>query len=126
MDRDFLQDVADFNAKMWWNRFRKEYPQLSPLIPKVVLNNRLKTTAGRAFIEDNPQYIDLSTELFWEYTEEFLQDTIPHELAHLVAYTIYGDSGHGKGWKSIIQQFGINTTRLHNMVNTLQAKRRSK
>lgn len=126
MDRDYLQDVADFNTKMWWNRFRKEYSQLQAVTPKVVLNNRLKTTAGRAFIENNPQYIDLSTELFWEYTEEFLNDTIPHELAHLVAYTIYGDKGHGKGWYSIIKQFSINTTRLHNMVNTLQAKRKSK
>lgn len=126
MDIRYLQEVADYRAYYWWSRFRKVYPQLQAVTPKVVLNNRLKTTAGRAFIENNPQYIDLSVELFWEYTEEFLHDTIPHELAHLVAYTVFGDSGHGKGWKTIIQQFGINTTRLHNMVNTAHSKRKTK
>lgn len=126
MDKAYLQDVAEFRVKHWWNKFRQVYPQLSKQYPAVKLNNRLKTTAGRAFIENNPQYIDLSTELFWEHTEEFLYDTIPHELAHLVAYTIYGDPGHGKGWYSIVHQFGINTSRLHQMVNTAHAQRKSK
>lgn len=126
MDKRYLQEVADYRVTYWWNKFRKEYPQISEKAPRVVLNNRLKTTAGRAFYEDNPQYIDLSTELFWEYTEEFLNDTIPHELAHLVAYTVYGDTGHGKGWKSVLSHMKINTTRLHNMVNTVHSKRKSK
>lgn len=126
MDKRYLQEVADYRVSYWWNRFRREYAGLSPIPPKVVLNNRLKTTAGRAFYENNPQYIDLSTELFWEYTEEFLRDTIPHELAHLVAYTVYGDPGHGKGWKEVVSHMGIKTSRLHNMVNTQHAKRNSK
>lgn len=117
MNTQYLQEVADFRVNTLWKRFRQVYPQLQEQTPRVVLNNRLKTTAGRAFIEGTPQYIDLSTELFWQYTENFIIDTIPHELAHLVAYTIYGDSGHGKGWKSILSQFNIKTTRLHQMVN---------
>lgn len=126
MDKQYLQEVAEFRVHFWWNKFRTKYPQIQKTYPKVKLNGRLKTTAGRAFIEDNPQYIDLSPELFWEYTEEFLHDTIPHELAHLVAYTVFGDSGHGKGWKQIIQEFNIPTKRLHDMVNTRHEKRKSK
>lgn len=126
MDRAYLQEVAEFRIHFWWNKFRSVYPQIQREYPQIKLNNRLKTTAGRAFIAETPQYIDLSTELFWEYTEEFLCDTIPHELAHLVAYTVFGDSGHGKGWKTIISQFGIKTNRLHNMVNSNHARRKSK
>jgi len=126
MDKTYLQDVAGYNARRWWNIIRKHYPELSPNTPRVVLNNRLKTTAGRAFIENNPPYIDLSTELFWEYTEQFTEDTIPHELAHIAAYILFGDSGHGKGWYTVLNTVGIKTTRLHHMVNTKHAQRKSK
>lgn len=126
MDKQYLQEVAEFRIQFWWNKFRQVYPQIQKAYPKVKLNARLKTTAGRAFIDNTPQYIDLSPELFWEYTEEFLQDTIPHELAHLVAYTVFGDEGHGTGWKSVIQKMGIKTSRLHNMVNSKHENRKFK
>ena len=100
----------------------REYPTIQKATPIVTLNNRLKTTAGRAFIEESPQRIDLSTDLFTQHTERFVSDTIPHELAHLVAYTIHGDPGHGRGWYSVLAKMGIATTRLHNMVNYRQAK----
>lgn len=96
----------------------REYPTIQRVTPVVTLNNRLKTTAGRAFIEEVPQRIDLSTDLFAQYTEQMIVDSIPHELAHLVAYTIHGDPGHGKGWYSVLDRMGIQTTRLHNMVNS--------
>lgn len=115
MDKQYLQDVAAYHARVWWKRFLQVYPTLGNT-PRVVLNARLKTTAGRAFLEGG--YIELSPELMWEHTENFCRDTIPHELAHLVAYRIHGDQGHGKGWKHIIKQFNIPTTRLHNMVNS--------
>ena len=124
MDTNYLQEVADYRVKVWWNKFRKVYPTLPANPPAFKLNNRLKTTAGRAFYEH--YYIDLSTELFWEHTERFLTDTIPHELAHIVAYIVHGDTGHGKAWYSVIHKMNIATTRLHNMVNTLHAKRKTK
>lgn len=124
MDRSYLQEVADYRVGVWWNKFRVQYPGIPENPPLVKLNNRLKTTAGRAFYEH--YYIDLSTELFWEYTERFLCDTIPHELAHIVAYIVHGDTGHGRGWYSVVKTMNIDTTRLHNMVNTVHAKRKSK
>jgi SprT protein len=117
MDRTYLKDVAEFTIRKWWDKMRRQYPNIQEQYPKAILNNRLKTTGGRAWIEESPQYIDLSTELFWQYTQQYVTDTIPHELAHLVAYTVYNDPGHGKGWYSVIRQMGINTTRCHSMVN---------
>jgi len=120
MDRSYLQSVADYQVRVWWNRFLKVYPQIQTEYPQVKLNNRLKSTAGRAFIENDPQYIDLCTELFWQYTEQFVEDTIPHELAHLVAFTVYGDPGHGSGWKTVIHKMNISTNRCHTMVNQMR------
>ena len=115
MDKQYLQDVAEFHVKLWWKRFLSRYPNLGDT-PRVTLNARLKTTAGRAFLEDG--YIELSPELMWEHTEQFTRDTIPHELAHLVAFKVYSDPGHGRGWKLIVREFNIPTTRLHHMVNS--------
>lgn len=118
MTKTELQDLAQYHARIRWVKFLKQYPTIQRATPVVTLNNRLKTTAGRAFIEDVPQRIDLSTDLFTQYTDQMIHDTIPHELAHLVAYTIHGDKGHGKGWYSVLAKMGIATTRLHNMVNS--------
>jgi SprT protein len=122
MDKQALQDLAQYHVRAWWVKFLAQYPTIQRATPIVTLNNRLKTTAGRAFIEENPQKIDLSTDLFCQYTDHMIVDTIPHELAHLVAYTIHGDPGHGKGWYSVLKQMGIQTTRCHSMVNYRQAK----
>ena len=44
---------------------------------------------------------------------EFLEDTVVHEFAHLVAYQVYGDLGHGAGWKMVMAKFGAIATRCH-------------
>ena len=124
MDKTYLQSVADHNVKMWWAKFRRQFPSICQHPPTVKLNSRLKTTAGRAWVDSKPQIIDLSTELFWEHTEHFVADTIPHELAHLVAFTIFGDPGHGRGWYTVLASMGINTTRCHDMVNSAHAMRK--
>lgn len=125
MDRSYLQDLADTWGRIWWAKIVAVFPELGTHTrPPIKLNNRLKTTAGRAFFEEN--YIDLSTELFWEHTENFTQDTIPHELAHIAAYKVFGDEGHGMGWKMTLQRVGIKTTRLHHMVNSQHAARKAK
>lgn len=125
MNKAYLQDVADYWGRIWWAKIVAVFPELGTHTrPSIKLNNRLKTTAGRAFFEEN--YIDLSTELFWEHTLNFTQDTIPHELAHIAAYKVFGDEGHGRGWKMTLQRVGINTTRLHHLVNSQHAARKAK
>lgn len=115
MNTPYLSQVLEYQVKTWWARIRKHYPQLPNIIPGYSLNNRLKTTAGLAYCEE--YRITVSSELFWQHTRQFCEDTIPHELAHLAAWYIFQDRGHGKGWYQVIETVNINTTRLHNMVN---------
>lgn len=114
-----LGEAVTTKADTVWLRLRKVYPQLNG-IPRPIIkyNKRLKTTAGRAFYESNPVYIDLSVDLLWEHTQEMISQVIPHELAHIVAWIVFKDNGHGTGWKSVMSTLDIPADRCHSMVNS--------
>ena len=78
---------------------------------EVAMNGRLTSTAGRAFLKSGK--LEFSTSLYVANREAFLNDTVPHEFAHLVAYQVYGDEGHGAGWKSVMVALGYEPTRCH-------------
>lgn len=69
------------------------------------------TTAGRAWL--NQWRIQLNEQLCKENVEDFINSTVPHEVAHLVAYKVFGDDGHGKGWKSVMRALGLDPERCH-------------
>jgi SprT protein len=69
------------------------------------------TTAGRAHLRLN--HIKINPILFKENREKMLSQTIPHEIAHLVAYRVFNDTGHGKFWKHVMVQFGLKPDRCH-------------
>ena len=115
-----MQIFADNVANRFWHRAKKEWANIGQ-IPEVRLNKRLTSTAGRAFIEDG--YIDLSVYLLGRNTDYFKRDTIPHELCHMIAWRVYGDRGHGKAWKYVMQQMGVNGKRCHTMQTKSQAER---
>lgn len=98
-----------------WDRLRKLYPTVSVRYPVVKYSNRLKTTAGRAFLREG--YIELSTSLLWQHPDAFMQTIVPHELAHIVAYQIAGDEGHGIPWKNVMQALDLPPDRCHTLVN---------
>lgn len=102
---------------IWQKRLRVAYPMIQVETPKIIFNKRLKTTAGRAFYDSKPQYIDLSNDLLWQYPQEFYNVIIPHEAAHLAAWTRYNVPGHGAGWKQVMAYLGLPGDRCHNMVN---------
>lgn len=110
-----LQQTAEIQVTKWWQNIRAVFPALPAHIPAVSINKRLRTTAGLAYCEE--YRIALSAELFSQYIDHFCNDTIPHELAHIAAWILFKDPGHGKGWKTILAKAKIQTTRCHNMIN---------
>ena len=77
----------------------------------VEFNNRLTSTAGRAFYETGR--IELSKKLYEQNVEAFFADTIPHEFCHLVAYRAFNECGHGPMWKHVMRTMGYEPTRCH-------------
>jgi len=50
---------------------------------------------------------------FKENYKEFCERTIPHEVAHIIAFQIFGTKGHDYAWRRIMNDFGCDSTRCH-------------
>ena len=70
--------------------------------------------AGQANCRENR--IRLNRELLEKYTTDFIEQTVPHEFAHLVAYRKFGGriKPHGKEWRSVMIALGSEPRRTHN------------
>lgn len=88
------------------------------------------TTAGTAHY--GKMELQFNAGLLVDNWEHFLEDTIPHEVAHLVKGRVYGFgrgkflAAHGTAWKQIMLAFGVQPKRCHQMdtAKTAMPKRR--
>ena len=125
-----LQRIAQLAAARAWERLGYRWPQSKlGTVPYVVMNNRLKTTAGRAWIEEGK--IDLSTSLMLDFPRQFCMDTIPHECAHIAAYRVFGygvkrGESHGEPWQMMMLDLGLTPNVYHDMIEQRALKQLSK
>jgi len=87
--------------------FGKSFP-----FPTVTYDQRGRIAGKAVYSEEK---IKLNPVLLGENEESFLQETVPHELAHLIAVQIYGPVGHGHGrfWKKVMMEMGVTPRRTH-------------
>ena len=92
-------------------------------IPEISYNLR-GTTAGQAWY--SKWLIKINMVLLTENFDDMIQNTIGHEVAHLIARSIsnYRIKPHGHEWKSVMRLLGLNPTRCHNY-NTDNSKVRT-
>jgi SprT protein len=65
-------------------------------------------------------------ELYTRNKDDFKARTVPHEVAHLVARTMYGNiKPHGREWRSVMHRLGVQeVTRCHSYdVNGVKSAR---
>jgi SprT protein len=73
-------------------------------------------TAGQVRIRSRGQYlIRYNLELLKRGGIDFIDRTVPHEVAHVLAYHRYGPRirPHGQEWQRIMRQFGAEPSRCH-------------
>ena len=70
--------------------------------------------AGQANYRENK--IRLNRELLKKHEIDFIEQTVPHEYAHLVAYRKFGKRirPHGKEWRSVMLALGAEPHRTNN------------
>lgn len=60
--------------------------------------------------------IKLNSELLLRNYQDMLEDTVPHEVAHLITRQVFGNSvkSHGNEWRTVMMAvFGIQPSRCH-------------
>lgn len=70
--------------------------------------------AGTA--QNMPFRVEYNLTVFGSDLERFLNDTVPHEIAHLVCFYMGLDKGHGKNWKRVCAMLGGNSKRCYQAV----------
>ena len=93
--------------------------------PEVLFNLR-GMTAGIAYSEE--WRIRLNMTLLRENGRKFLDTTVPHEVAHLVANKLYGREwgvSHGPRWREVMEEFGCKPKRCHDYKAKAARTRRS-
>lgn len=71
--------------------------------------------AGVAHLHEN--LLRFNLQLYRENSEDFLRQTVAHEVAHLVAHQLFGDriQPHGQQWQSIMRGvYELPPNRCHN------------
>ena len=82
-------------------------------------------TAGWAYYVENK--IEFNSVLLVENEKDMLEDTVVHEIAHLISWQVYGREGRGHGWmwKSVMNRLGVEPTRCHDYDTTMVAQGRN-
>ena len=83
-------------------------------LPKISFNQRGKI-AGCARLQSNE--LRFNPVLLSDNMDDFLEEVVPHEVCHLLAYKLFGKvRPHGKEWQSLmIELFGLKGQTYHQM-----------
>lgn len=69
--------------------------------------------------------ISLNPILLMENLDDMINQTVPHEVAHLVAHQVFGRiKVHGREWKSVMRAFSLKSERCHSYDTTNSRVRR--
>lgn len=93
------------------------------VLPEIVFSLRGEC-AGRAWCTKNR--IQLNPILLTENVDDFIAATVPHEVAHILNWTMNGQAvrPHGSEWRGIMSDLGVPARRCHNYDTTNARARR--
>lgn len=121
MSKDIILAGLNAQGKVIWNKLQIIHSKLkSRGCPDIILNNRFTATAGVA--DQQTRKIELATKFIIhspEYYNIMFNIILPHELAHIADYDLFGESnkkcGHGDNWKMIMIQLELPPDKYHPM-----------
>lgn len=120
LSNKYMQEISD--ACEHYIRIAENYFHRTFEKPSVKVNLRGKA-AGQARL--GQAQLRFNRILYEENRGHFIKQTVGHEVAHWIAYCLWGNvRAHGKEWQHImLQVFGLPPTRLHDYdVSSVQGK----
>ena len=93
-------------------------------LPPVITFDLRGKCAGQAVLNENK--LRFNNELMLMYADLFIQETVAHELAHLIAHQLYGYSikPHGREWSNIMTTvFNSDPKITHSFATTMHRKK---
>lgn len=82
-------------------------------LPKICFNQK-GSAAGTAYLQRHE--VRFNYDMFIQDPAEFVNTVVPHEIAHLFVYKIFGSKPkpHGLEWQSVmVKVFGLTPNRTH-------------
>jgi SprT protein len=119
-----LKECLKVKANIYYKMALEHYTILEEVKPLNFTFDLKGRTAGRAWYATNT--IQINLQLARDNFNDFMEQTIPHEVAHIIARKVYGTliKPHGRQWKSVMLFFGCNPARCHDY--DTQAARKTK
>lgn len=115
----YAEDGVRAQVRRWvgvlWGRLHAQYPRRLPATAPAVAFYRRGSTLGRAYLGDRGG----ASVAFHEGLlarcdgQTQLVETVAHELAHVAAFRIAGDRGHGAAWRDVMLRLGFEPQRTH-------------
>jgi len=99
----------------WWKIAMKFYPEIFTTETRRMyptLTWKIKGSAA-GYANVLLKEIGLSPVYLHLDPADMISDTIPHEVAHIVAYLGWKERGHGGMWKRVMEKFGKNPVESH-------------
>lgn len=99
--------------------------KLSPSNPEILFDLKGRSAGLLVIHRSGQMKIRYNSALLTQYGERFLEQTVPHEVAHLIARRLYGPSirPHGREWQSIMRYFKVPANRCHSFDTSSSAAR---
>ncbi|MBK1735993.1 hypothetical protein CKO15_12045 [Halorhodospira abdelmalekii] len=102
-------------AAEWWQRFVDDYPTLARHPMPAVTWLERGSRAGCADVKNWTVTFNRPMLARTDGYQTILPETVVHELAHLVAYALYGTCGHDPAWRSVMERAGFTPKRTHDL-----------
>ncbi len=121
-EKNSLEDLQAqcVHAVAYWVQQARALPDAGAdqlQVPEVLFNLK-GLVAGIAVVPRQPGSmckVRINVDLLRRYPQEMIDNTVPHEVAHIVSARLYGHLGHGPAWRSVMAAFDKPATRCHQM-----------
>ncbi|MES9831063.1 MAG: SprT-like domain-containing protein [Candidatus Thiodiazotropha sp. DIVDIV] len=124
MNKSQLQSEASLRTRQLLASAEQHFG-LAPSHPSILFDLKGKAAGMLILHKNGLSKIRYNPDLLENYGQKFLKQTVPHEVAHLVARSLYGPTikPHGKEWQAIMSFFKTPAIRCHSFDTKLSTVR---